>query len=182
MRSTSVPRCSSPLVLELCGSALSSPSSHRFLFQTTRVRSDSLRSRGCSRRCAFRIFFCVSRLADEGFRQSWGITIGGTILQNSLQRTLPAEFLATLPQGVQLTYSVIPTIPRLAEPLQTQVRAAFAESTKLMWQVMLGLSGAGLLTCLLMREIPMKTQLDDTWALQETDCSPKVVSEDGKAK
>lgn len=101
--------------------------------------------------------------------QSWGIVIGGTILQNTLLRKLPASFVATLPQGVQIAYSIIPQISGLPPSLQKEVRVAFAESTRLIWQVMIGFSGAGLLTCLLMREVPLKTVMDETWGLKEKE-------------
>ncbi len=55
------------------------------------------------------------------------------------------------------------------------MRAAFADGTKLIWQVMIGLSVAGLLTCLLMREEEMKTEMDETWAVVD---KVKKVSDD----
>lgn len=58
-----------------------------------------------------------------------------------------------------------------------QVRAAFAESTQLIWRVMIGVSAAGLLTCMLMREVPLRTDMDETWGLQEKGSAEKVVVE-----
>lgn len=101
------------------------------------------------------------------FAQSWGIVVGGTILQNTLLRELPPDFAARFPQGVQIAYAVIPTINGLQEPLRTQVRAVFARATRLIWRVMLGVSGAGLLTVLLMREEKLRQDMDGTWGLQE---------------
>ncbi|EIM85230.1 iron permease [Stereum hirsutum FP-91666 SS1] len=109
-------------------------------------------------------FFTFTRC----FAQTWGTVIGGTILQNSLQSRLPPSFIATLPQGTQLAYSIIPLISSLTEPLKTQVRVAFAESAQLIWRVMIGISLAGLLSCGLMREVEMRTDMDETWALRET--------------
>ncbi|KAL1949730.1 hypothetical protein VTO73DRAFT_8611 [Trametes versicolor] len=104
------------------------------------------------------------------FAQSWGIVIGGTILQTKLLQALPASFTATLPHGVQIAYAVIPTIPTLHEPQRTQVRAAFAQATRLIWRVMAGLSGAGLLTCLLMQEVELrKDSLDEKWGLKQDE-------------
>ena len=68
--------------------------------------------------------------------QSFGIVIGGSILQNKLQSNLPNSFLSTLPEGVQIAYSVIPQIPSLPEALQGQVRHAFGESACVIWKVM----------------------------------------------
>ncbi|OJT15449.1 hypothetical protein TRAPUB_7994 [Trametes pubescens] len=104
------------------------------------------------------------------FAQSWGIVIGGTILQTKLLQVLPASFTATLPHGIQIAYAVIPSIPGLQEPQRTEVRAAFAQATRLIWRVMAGLSGAGLLTCLLMQEVELrKDSLDDKWGLKQDE-------------
>lgn len=73
----------------------------------------------------------------------------------------------TLPQGVQVAYAIIPQIPSLPGGLQDEVRGAFAGSVRVVWQVMIGISGAGLLTCLLMKELPLRTDMDETWGLQE---------------
>ena len=110
-------------------------------------------------------FFTFTRC----FAQSWGIVVGGAILQNTLRRRLPAEFAAGLPQGVQIAYAVIPAIAGLPPPLQAAVRAAFAQSTQLIWRIMLGVSGAGFLSCFLMREVPLRTDMDETWGLQEKE-------------
>lgn len=98
--------------------------------------------------------------------QSWGTVIGGTILQNTLQRHLPSSFVASLPSGTQLAYVIIPRVPQLAEPLQAEVRAAFAKSTATIWHVMIAVSGIGLLTCLLMGEVPMRKSMDEKWGLE----------------
>ncbi len=66
-----------------------------------------------------------------------------------------------------LAYSLVPQIRTLEEPLKTAVRVAFAESLKTTWQVMIGISAIGLLSCLLMRGIPLNLDLDESWALEE---------------
>ena len=98
---------------------------------------------------------------------------GGAILQNILQRDLPVAYLATLPQGAQIAYAVIPQISGLAPALRTRVRIAFAHATRTMWLVMLGLAGAGLLSCLLMREEKMREALDEQWGLQDKKSAEK---------
>ena len=103
----------------------------------------------------------------RNFAQSWGIVVGGAILQNVLSARLPRAYLDTLPRGQEFAYSIIPQIRRLQQPLRDHVRVAFADGTRLIWWVMLGMSVAGLLTCLLMREEEIKTSMDETWALQE---------------
>ncbi|KAI0363641.1 iron permease [Pilatotrama ljubarskyi] len=121
-------------------------------------------------------FFTFTRC----FAQSWGIVVGGTILQNLLLHDLPHAFTSQFPQGVQIAYAVIPTIKGLPEPLQNQVRAAFAHATRLIWRVMIGVSGAGLLSCLLMQEVELRMDsLDDKWGLKD-DGSEAMVSKDAE--
>lgn len=105
---------------------------------------------------------------STSFAQSWGIVVGGTILQNTLQSHLPQSFLESLPSDVGIAYAIIPTIHTLPEPLKSQVRAAFAVGTRRIWITMAGVSGAGLLSCLLMREEKMRKDLDTAWGLKET--------------
>ncbi|KAI8998689.1 iron permease [Trametes punicea] len=97
------------------------------------------------------------------FAQSFGIAIGGTIIQNVLLHDLPPAYVKTLPKGVELAYAIIPTIAGLQEPLKDQVRHAFAQSTQLLWRVMIGISGAGLLSSFLMEEWSLRTARDDRW-------------------
>ncbi|KAF8526953.1 iron permease [Hysterangium stoloniferum] len=103
----------------------------------------------------------------RSFAQSWGTVIGGTILQNKLLSTIPVSLKASLPQGIQIAYAIIPQIQHLRQVDQDEIRVSFSASMALIWQVMAGLSGAGLCTCLLMREEPMRAAMDETWGLQE---------------
>lgn len=112
--------------------------------------------------------------------QSFGIAIGGTILQNVLLHDLPPSFVQTLPQGVEIAYAIIPTIPTLEAAFKDQVRDAFARATQLIWRVMLGISGAGLLSCLLMKEIELRTDMDEKWGLQEREKNKVPSLENGK--
>ncbi|KAJ7624052.1 major facilitator superfamily domain-containing protein [Mycena polygramma] len=105
----------------------------------------------------------------RAFAQTWGLTISSTILQNSLQKTLPAAFVAQFPPGFEIAYAAIPVIRTLEEPLRTQVRAAFADSMAKIWQTMVGISGLGLLFSFLMKEIPMATTVNETYALVEKE-------------
>lgn len=84
-----------------------------------------------------------------------------------LSRRLPAEFVNGLPGGVSLAYSVIPVIPSLPEPLHTEVRVAFADSIQVLWQVMIGIAGIGLLSSLLMKGLSLHTQVDEEWGMAE---------------
>ena len=87
------------------------------------------------------------------------------MLQNQLQDHLPADYLQTLPRGVNIAYAVVPGISGLPEPLRGEIRLAFAQGLSLLWKVLAGVSGAGLLASLAMREIPMHTVTDEHWDL-----------------
>jgi hypothetical protein len=100
--------------------------------------------------------------------QTWGITIGGTILQNELSKRLPPSFLSTLESGVSLAYAAIPQIPSITDPaVKAEVQVAFAQSMSIVWKVMLGLSGGGLLSALLMKELKMHDVTDEAWGFEE---------------
>lgn len=86
-----------------------------------------------------------------------------------LEKKLPAEFVAQFPAGFEIAYAAIPAIKLLEEPLQTQVQAAFAESMAVIWQVMIGIGGLGLLFSFLMAELPMDTTVDESYALKEKE-------------
>ncbi|KAI0799685.1 iron permease [Irpex lacteus] len=101
--------------------------------------------------------------------QTIGVAIGGSILQNLLTKRLPSEYLSQLPSGVAFAYSAIPTLPRLPPDLQLLVRQAFADSLKIMWLVMVGISCIGLVSMAFMREIPMRSAVDEQWALKEKE-------------
>ena len=71
------------------------------------------------------------------------------------------------PQGVAIAYSIIPVIPSLEEPLRTEVRVAFADSIAVIWRVMIGIAGIGFLVSLMMKGLPLHTQVDERWGLEE---------------
>ncbi|TBU37707.1 major facilitator superfamily domain-containing protein [Dichomitus squalens] len=121
-----------------------------------------------SRNASALAFFSFART----FAQTWGITIGSAILQNQLDKTLPPQFDAQFPAGVQIAYAAIPVIGGLAEPLRSQVRDAFAASLKVVWQTMIGISGVGLLSVGLMKEVPMQGQVDETYGLHHETKAP----------
>ncbi|KAJ7250590.1 MFS general substrate transporter [Mycena rebaudengoi] len=118
-------------------------------------------------------FFAFCR----SFAGIWGITVGGTVLQNELSKRLPAEFIASLPngQGVTIAYAAIPRIEFLEEPLRTQVRVAFAESIRVIWLVLIAVAATGLLCALLMRNVPMQSKMDEKWAVSAGKSGEKGV-------
>ncbi|KAJ7629491.1 iron permease [Mycena polygramma] len=102
----------------------------------------------------------------RNFSLVWGITVGGTILQNELHKRLPADFVAEFPGGVEIAYSIIPVIRILPEPLKTQVRVAFADSLKVVWWTTTGIAGLGLLVCLCMKHYKLHTTVDENWGME----------------
>ncbi|KAK0205831.1 iron permease [Desarmillaria ectypa] len=101
------------------------------------------------------------------FAQIWGITIGGTILQNQLVKKLPQQLLTQFSLQTDVVFDVIPLLKELEEPLLGEVRAAFASSIQLIWQVMAGISGLGLLISLFMRHMDLHTSVDSDWGAVE---------------
>lgn len=112
------------------------------------------------------------------------MTIGTTVLQTQLAKRLPEAFVEQFPGGVAIAYSAIPVIPTLAEPLRTQVREAFADSVRVIWLVMIGVAALGLLSSLFMKGLPLHTQVDETWGMDErrSGGSEKSRPDDGLVK
>lgn len=114
------------------------------------------------------------------------MTIPGAVLQNELQKRLPAEFFAQFPRGTEVAYSVIPLIPTLEPELKTQVQVAFAGSLQVVWQVLTGICGLGLLLSLAMKKLPLHTHTDEHWGVKDSSpvaevelgSTPKEVDED----
>ncbi|KAL4262097.1 MFS transporter superfamily protein [Pleurotus pulmonarius] len=101
------------------------------------------------------------------FAQSWGTVIGGAILQNYLSSRLPDGLENVAGTNPELIYALIPAIRGLSGPLQSDVRRIFAEGLALIWRIMIAFCAVGFLTCLLMREVPMRTALDEAWGLKD---------------
>jgi hypothetical protein len=101
------------------------------------------------------------------FLQIWGITIGSTIFTNRLQKNLSHDFLSQFPGGVDIVYSIIPTINGLSEPTRSQVRHAFAQSLKPIWYTITALVAFGFLVSLLMADVPLQNVVDKKWALED---------------
>jgi hypothetical protein len=72
--------------------------------------------------------------------------------------------LDQFPQGVAITYSAIPQIRDLPQPLKDNVQEAFAESLSVVWKVVAGVCGAGFVSSFLMRGLPLHTVTDEAWA------------------
>ncbi|KAF8906624.1 major facilitator superfamily domain-containing protein [Mucidula mucida] len=104
------------------------------------------------------------------FSGVWGVTIGSAVLQNELQRrlsrTLP-EFFEANPGGVTIAYALIPSIRSMDDSLRSSVQTAFAESLKVLWEVLIGVAALGGLVSLLMRGLPLHSYTDEKWAVME---------------
>jgi len=109
----------------------------------------------------------------RSFAGVWGVTIGSTVLQNELKRHLPPSFTSQFPKGVTVAYALIPQVPTLPQPLKGEVQAAFAESLKTLWEVILGITAAGMLVSLLMKGLPLHGEVDKEWTLKREESGRK---------
>jgi len=114
----------------------------------------------------------------RSFGNTWGVTISGTILQNELKKTLPAAFVSQFPSGTEIAYAAIPVIRTLPEPLKAQIQAAFADSLKVVWQTMIGVSGLGIISVLLLKEVPMRRFTDETFGLSDSDKRARTLTDE----
>ncbi|GAA5857427.1 hypothetical protein JCM3766R1_002921, partial [Sporobolomyces carnicolor] len=112
----------------------------------------------------------------RAFGQVFGIAIGSTILQNRLNELLPAAFLERFGSG-EIAFAAIPVIKTLEEPVKTQVRVAFAESIKTIWQVMLGIACLGFVVSLAIKSLPLTMETDENWGMEETKKKPTKPSD-----
>ncbi|KAG8939282.1 hypothetical protein FRC04_006722 [Tulasnella sp. 424] len=112
-------------------------------------------------------FFTFTR----SYAQTWGVTIGATILQNELKRKLPQSFVETLTStgghGVKIAYAAVPAIHMLEEPIKTQVKEAFASSLRTVWLVMAAISALGTVLVFGMKELRLHEVTDEDWGLKE---------------
>ncbi|KAM0786353.1 hypothetical protein ACM66B_001824 [Microbotryomycetes sp. NB124-2] len=127
----------------------------------------------------------ASAMAFFGFVRSFGqvlgISIGATVLQNELNKSLPSEFFKVLASRLggheasgEIAFAAIPVIPSLPEPLRTQVKAAFADSTAVIWKVMIGIAALGLVASLPVKNLALSTETDEKWGLAAADKGPAV--------
>jgi hypothetical protein len=90
--------------------------------------------------------------------QIWGITTGGAIIQNELKNRLPTSFLTQFSQGVEIAFETIPIIPSLNQLLKDDVRNTFGIALKVVWQVVLGISIAGMLCNIGVKQLKLHTR------------------------
>jgi len=104
---------------------------------------------------------------SRNFGLIWGVTAGGAVIQNELKRKLPAAFLERFPQGIEIAFATIPVIPTLDEPFRDEVRNTFAEALKVVWRVTLGVTIAGSLCSIGMRQLHLHTKIDEDWGRED---------------
>jgi len=75
--------------------------------------------------------------------------------------------LEQFPEFARDAIAAIPLISTLPEPQQTEFHVAFASSMSVIWKNMIGVSGLGLLSVLLLEEKPMNRSTDDTYGLHD---------------
>lgn len=102
------------------------------------------------------------------------MTIPGTVLQNELEKRLPSSFFGQFPGGAAIAYSIIPLIPSMTDPMKDQIRDAFADSLKVVWEVtvLTGIIGLGLLLSLGMEKLPLHTLMYKSWGIKDKKDRP----------
>ncbi|KDR72247.1 hypothetical protein GALMADRAFT_143106 [Galerina marginata CBS 339.88] len=100
--------------------------------------------------------------------QAWGVSIGGTILQNSLTSRLPnMPFIDVKShEGGQLAYSIIPQIPKLPADLKLPVQTAYLQSLRQLWVAFTIFGALGMATVFMMKSYPLKRVLDAKWGIE----------------
>lgn len=118
--------------------------------------------------CIFpRKFLCLHQVSALNISpQAWGVAIGGAILQNELYTNLPPSAVFQPNDGGQISYTLIPLIPTMPEPLRAQVKHAFYESLRPVWIAMEALCGLGFLSFIAMKDIPLRKTVDKKWGVQ----------------
>jgi hypothetical protein len=80
---------------------------------------------------------------------------------------LPASFLTQFPQGVEIAFETIPIIPSLNQPLKDDVQNTFGVALKVVWQVVLGISIAGILCNIGLKQLKLHTEIDEDWGRED---------------
>ncbi|KAI0268427.1 major facilitator superfamily domain-containing protein [Russula aff. rugulosa BPL654] len=103
----------------------------------------------------------------RNFGSIWGVTAGGAIIRNELNTKLPTAFLTQFPQGVEIAFETIPIIPSLNQPLKDEVRNTFGIALKVVWQVVLCISIAGILCGIGMKQLELHTDINVDWGRED---------------
>ena len=103
--------------------------------------------------------------------QTWGISIGGAIIQNELQKRLPNDIMSQLPTDTSIVYSIVQYIPTLDETAKQQIINDFAASMKTFWYVMVALAGLGFGVSLFTKALPLHTHVDRRYSMRNSSPS-----------
>ncbi|KZV76656.1 MFS general substrate transporter [Peniophora sp. CONT] len=114
----------------------------------------------------------------RAFSQTWGIAIGGAVLQSQLVKRLPASVLPTDASKTQIAFALIPTIAQLPPSERDAVRVAFADSLSVAWWIMFGITCVGLVASFAMGNHKMAKKVDKKWQAKDGEDN-KASSEDG---
>lgn len=115
----------------------------------------------------------------RAFSQTWGIAIGGAVLQSELVRRLPASVIPTDASRSQIAFALIPSIPSLPQAERDAVRAAFADSLSVAWWILFGITCVGLVASLAMGNHKMAEKVDQKWQAKNEGNDKQVSSEEG---
>ena len=63
-------------------------------------------------------------------------------------------------------YALIPKLSTYPPQTRLEVQVAFAESLGVLWQVLAGISGMGLVASLFMKGLPLHDALDENWTMK----------------
>lgn len=90
-------------------------------------------------------------------------------MQNELSHKLPGAVSAQFAGDSALAFGIIPELAslNLGPAVRAQVQEAFAAGLHVVWRVMAGVCGFALLSCLLMKGLPLHTSTDKNWGVQE---------------
>ncbi|KAI5476403.1 MFS multidrug transporter [Pseudohyphozyma bogoriensis] len=102
----------------------------------------------------------------RSFGQVFGISIGATVLNGQLAKLLPAKYLAAFGGSSSAAYASILSIKELPAVLQQEVKVAFVDSLKMVWQVMIGVSCLGFVVAIAMKQLALATTVDENWGLK----------------
>lgn len=72
-------------------------------------------------------------------------------------------------------------IGSLEQPLRDEVKAAFADSLRVCWETLTGIAGLGLLVSLVMKGLPLHTQMDKRWGVEDGDAGNGTSVVDGSS-
>jgi len=105
---------------------------------------------------------------------SWGIAIGGTVLQNQVGQHLPESISTILPAGQPVEYAIIPLLPSIDPITRQEVQGLFNDALRTIFEVTAAMAAFGLLTVFVSREIPLSRQVNEERTFKEKEKLSKL--------